>query len=95
MLSLVLELGDAMDLLFKVALLIVVGFVAGWLAATLLGERRRYGILGYVVVGAIGAIGGNYAFSEMDLGSPHPVVTLVAAVLGSVVLVLILRLLRR
>jgi uncharacterized membrane protein YeaQ/YmgE (transglycosylase-associated protein family) len=84
-----------MQLLFEIAYLIVIGFVAGWLAATLLGERRRYGLLGYVVVGAIGAIGGNYAFASLEIPNAGLVLKLIAALAGSLVLVLVLRLLRR
>jgi len=84
-----------MHVLFEIAYLVLIGFVAGFLAATLLGERRRYGILGYIVVGAIGAIGGNYAFSSLQIPNAGILLKLVAAFLGSIVLVLILRLLRR
>lgn len=84
-----------MDVLGRLALLIVIGFAAGFLAATLLGERRRYSVLGYIVVGAIGAIGGNYAFKNLEVPNVGPLLQLAAALIGSLVLVLILRLLRR
>ena len=34
---------------------VTLGLIAGFLAAWILGERRRYGLLGYLVIGAIGA----------------------------------------
>lgn len=83
------------DVLGKLALLIAIGLAAGFLAATLLGERRRYGILGFIVVGAIGAIGGNYAFKSLEVPNVHPLLQFVAALIGSLVLVLFLRVLRR
>lgn len=84
-----------MHVLFEIAYLILIGLVAGFLAATLLGERRRYGILGYIAVGAVGAIGGNYAFSSLQIPNAGILLKLFAAFIGSIVLVLILRLFRR
>ena len=82
-------------MLIKLATLILIGLVAGFVAATLVGERRRYGILGYIVVGAIGAIGGSYVFGALELPNVGLVPQLIAALAGSIVLVLLLRLLRR
>jgi uncharacterized membrane protein YeaQ/YmgE (transglycosylase-associated protein family) len=77
------------------ALLLLIGLVAGFLAATILGERRRYGIVGYLVVGVIGALGGSYAFKSANIPTASALLTLVAAFAGSVVLILLLRLVRR
>ena len=82
-------------MLIKIVTLILIGLVAGFVAATLVGERRRYGILGYIVVGAIGAIGGSYVFGALELPNVGLVPQLIAALAGSIVLVLLLRLLRR
>lgn len=84
-----------MDTLAKAALLLLIGLVAGFLAATMLGERRRYGIVGYLVIGVVGAIGGNFAFESLNLPTASMLLTLVAAFAGSIVLILLLRLLRR
>ena len=81
--------------LLDIALLILIGLVAGFLAATVLGERRRYGIFGYLVVGMIGAVGGSYAFTSMNLPTARPEIALLAAFIGAVVLVALLRVLRR
>ena len=83
------------DTLLSTALLLIVGLVAGFLAATVLGERRRYGIFGYLVVGMIGAIGGRYAFTSLNLPTARLEIALLAAFIGAVVLVALLRLLRR
>ena len=84
-----------MDVLFRFVILILVGLAAGWIAATLLGERRRYGIIGYIVVGAIGAIAGKYAFGLLHLPNVGPLLELIAGVVGAIVLILLLRLVRR
>jgi uncharacterized membrane protein YeaQ/YmgE (transglycosylase-associated protein family) len=83
------------ETLLNAALLLLVGLVAGFLAATVLGERRRYGILGYLVVGVIGALGGSYAFKSLNIPTATPFLTLLAAFVGAVVLVALLRLFRR
>lgn len=82
-------------MLIRLATLIVIGLIAGFLAAWVLGERRRYGLLGYLVLGAIGAIGGSYAFKSFGLPNVGFVPELIAALVGSLVVVLLLRLLRR
>ena len=83
------------DTLFDAALLLLIGIVAGFLAATILGERRRYGIVGYLVVGVIGALGGSYAFKSLNIPTASWLLTLIAAFVGAVVLVALLRVLRR
>ncbi len=83
------------ETLLDLALLILIGLVAGFLAATVLGERRRYGIFGYLVVGMVGALGGNYAFTAMHFPIARLELRLLAAFVGAVVLVALLRLLRR
>jgi uncharacterized membrane protein YeaQ/YmgE (transglycosylase-associated protein family) len=83
------------DTLIYGALLLLIGLVAGFLAATVLGERRRYGVMGYLVVGVIGALGGSYAFKSLNIPTASIFLTLVAAFVGAVVLVALLRVLRR
>jgi uncharacterized membrane protein YeaQ/YmgE (transglycosylase-associated protein family) len=83
------------DTLIKTGLLLLIGLVAGFLAATVLGERRRYGIFGYLVVGMVGAIGGSYAFASLNLPTASFFLTLVAAFVGALVLVGLLRVFRR
>lgn len=83
------------DTLLDLALLILVGLAAGFLSATILGERRRYSIFGYLVVGSIGALGGNFAFTAMQFPIARLELRLLAAIAGATVLVALLRLLRR
>lgn len=78
----------------RVIELVLIGLVAGWLAATILGVRRRYGIIGYIAVGIAGAIGGHFAFVALQLPYVHVLYRLVAALLGALVLILLLRLFR-
>lgn len=81
-------------------ILLVVGLVAGWLAAALMKEKRM-GILGYVVIGVVGAFLGYFLFREFglfgELGlDPAKIFPqLIAAFVGAVILLLILRVVRR
>lgn len=84
-----------MHILVDAAYLLLIGLVAGFLAATLLGERRRFGIVGYIVVGVIGAIAGRSIFEALNLPNIGTVWRLVAGVAGAIVLLLLLRLVRR
>jgi uncharacterized membrane protein YeaQ/YmgE (transglycosylase-associated protein family) len=84
-----------MNALIQIIYLILIGLVAGWLAATLLGERRRYGVLGHIVVGVVGAIAGNYILIQLEWPNAGILFRLAAALGGSIVLILLLRLLRR
>jgi len=84
-----------MRVLIEILYLAAIGLVAGFLAATILGERRRYGIVGYIVVGAIGAIAGSYTFGSLELPNVGILPRLIAAFAGSLVLILLLRLVRR
>ena len=84
-----------MQTLVDVGLLLLIGLVAGFIAATLLGERRRYGLVGYLVVGVIGALGGSYVFKSLNLPTASTLLTLFAAIVGALVLILVLRIVRR
>jgi len=77
---------------------IVVGLIAGWLAGTVM-RGGGYGLIGDIVIGIVGAlIAGLVAmplFGVADPVSGINVTSIVAAFLGAVVLILILRLLSR
>lgn len=77
---------------------IIVGAIAGWLAGKVV-KGRGMGLLGNIVVGVIGALlGGWLASSLLGLGNAltgFNLTTLLVAFGGSVVLLLILKLLRR
>ena len=73
---------------------IIVGLVAGVLASFVVGGG--FGLLGDIIVGIIGAFVGGWLFRQMGWGSPGGLVgTIFVAFIGSVVLLLLLRLIRR
>lgn len=74
--------------------LIVIGLIAGWVAALVLGERR-IGLIGYLAVGIAGSFIGYYLFLAIGFAAVGWVAQLVAATVGALVLIFVLRLLRR
>lgn len=74
---------------------LIVGLVAGLLASFVV--KGGYGLLGDIVIGILGAFIGGWIFGKMGWGTPFPGLagTIFVAFIGSVVLLLILRLIRR
>lgn len=80
-----------------VILFLLVGLVAGWLASKALGAESG-GVVANLVIGVIGAVLGGFLFSRLGippLGLPPLLYRLVAAVVGSVILLILLRLARK
>jgi len=75
---------------------ILIGLVAGWLAA-LVVRGRGMGILVDIVVGVIGAIIGGYLFSYLNIGLPVSGLfgSLITATVGAILLLFVLSLFRR
>lgn len=76
---------------------IVVGLIAGWLAGELM-RGGGYGLVGDIIIGIVGALLGGFLatalFNVADPLSGIDISTILVAFLGSVVLILILRMLR-
>ena len=74
---------------------LIVGLVAGVLASFVVGGG--YGLLGDIVVGIVGAFLGGWIFTKMGWHTPLGGLagTIFVAFIGSIVLLLLLRLIRR
>ncbi len=75
---------------------IVLGGVAGWIGSMVMGTDGSQGIIGNVIVGIAGAFIGGYIFSllgEAPVGSFN-LYSLFVAVIGSVVLLWLLKMVR-
>jgi uncharacterized membrane protein YeaQ/YmgE (transglycosylase-associated protein family) len=72
---------------------LVVGAVAGWLAGLLVKGDEGIGVIGHIVIGLVGALVAGYVVSLITKNDPmdgvFDISTLVTAVIGAVVLVLI------
>lgn len=74
--------------------LLIVGFVAGWLAGKLT-KGSGFGVIGDLVLGVIGAFVGAVLFRLAGLATYSPIGNIIMATVGAVVLVLLARTLRR
>lgn len=75
---------------------IVLGGVAGWIGSMIMGTDGSQGIIGNVIVGIVGAFIGGYIFSllgEAPVGTFN-LYSLFVAVIGSVVLLWVLKMVR-
>jgi uncharacterized membrane protein YeaQ/YmgE (transglycosylase-associated protein family) len=73
---------------------IIVGGIAGWIASMIAGEDARQGWVANVIVGIIGAFIGGLILSFLGFGpltGPWRWETFIAAIIGAVILLFILR----
>jgi uncharacterized membrane protein YeaQ/YmgE (transglycosylase-associated protein family) len=81
----------------SVIVFLLVGLVAGWLGGKLVGAGSG-GVIAHLVVGVIGAVIGGYLFARLGIstpGLPPLLVKLIAATVGSVILLILLRFIRK
>ena len=73
---------------------IIIGLVAGWLAAKIL--NRPHGLVRNLIVGLVGSMVGGFLFEKLDVHVvPDFWGELITATIGAVVLVLIVRAIKR
>ena len=72
---------------------LIVGAIAGWLAGLLVKGDEGLGVVGHIVLGLVGALLGGWIVSQVTGNDPmdgvFDISTLVTAVIGAVVLVVI------
>ena len=67
---------------------LVVGIAAGWLASQIMRSKR--GLIGYALLGIVGAIVGGFLFSLLDLGGATNLLgQIVVATVGAVLVLAI------
>ncbi|NLD72764.1 MAG: GlsB/YeaQ/YmgE family stress response membrane protein [Chloroflexi bacterium] len=87
-----------MGLIWGLVSWIVLGALAGWLASVIMGTNQRQGCLANVVIGVVGAFIGGFLvnlLTRADVAFGWNLWGFLAAVLGAVVLLAIVRALRR
>ncbi|HYM52201.1 MAG TPA: GlsB/YeaQ/YmgE family stress response membrane protein [Candidatus Dormibacteraeota bacterium] len=76
---------------------VVVGAIAGWLAGLLVKGDEGLGVIGHVVLGLVGALLGGWVVSQVTGNDPmdgvFDISTILTAVIGAVVLVLVVSML--
>ena len=75
---------------------LVLGLIAGGIASLLVPGRTPGGVIGAIVIGMVGAVLGGWLATAMGIGSVNGLdfYSIVIAVIGSVVLLAIARMLR-
>ncbi len=78
--------------------LLAVGIISGWLASSLT-EGRGLGLMGSLIVGVIGSFVGGFLFSLVGVRlvgeGPVYIVSLLAAIVGAVLLLILVGLLKK
>jgi uncharacterized membrane protein YeaQ/YmgE (transglycosylase-associated protein family) len=80
---------------------IVLGAIAGWIAGLLVKGDERWGAIGHVVLGIVGALVGGFVANALGFGSGREggdvvnIQSVVVAVIGAVVVVLVVNMLTR
>lgn len=74
--------------------LLIVGFVAGWLARYYMGTRKQ-GALVDIALGIVGAVAGDFVFGLLGFGAHGLLAKIVVAFLGAVIVIAIYRALTR
>lgn len=74
---------------------IVIGVAAGWLAGTLMKSRGGYGLVGDLVIGAIGGFVGGYVLRLLGMAPLSRMGQLVTATIGAALFIGIIRFVRR
>lgn len=70
---------------------LIVGGIVGWLASKIMGTDAQMGILANVIVGILGSFLGHWAAGAMGLAPEGSVGRWVVALIGSVVLIGVVR----
>ncbi|HEY7089489.1 MAG TPA: GlsB/YeaQ/YmgE family stress response membrane protein [Tepidisphaeraceae bacterium] len=73
---------------------LLIGLCAGWLAGQLT-KGGSFGIVGNLIIGVIGAILGGFLFGLLGLGPTNILGKLIAATVGAILLLALLRALNR
>ena len=76
--------------MFDFVWFLIIGLIAGWLAGKIM-EGRGFGLLGDLVIGAIGAVLGGFLFGLLGLSANGFIGSLITAVVGAIVLLFIAR----
>ena len=89
--------GEARQVMTGIIIFLLVGLVAGWLAGKAMGSDSG-GIVANLIIGVLGAIVGGFLFAHLGIGFhalPRIISELIAATVGSIILIILLRFVRR
>ena len=79
----------------NLVIILLVGLVAGWLAGRIV-RGPGFGIIGYIIIGIVGAFIGAWLLPELGVSIGGGIVgEIIAATIGAILLLLLLRVLNR
>ena len=73
---------------------LIIGALAGWLAGVLI-KGGGFGVLWNIIIGIVGSFIGGWVFGLLGITALGEVGSFVAAVVGAVILLLVVRLIKR
>lgn len=73
---------------------LVVGGLVGWVASIVMGTNAQQGILLNIVIGIVGSMLGHFLARQLGIVESGQLASILVAIGGAVVLILILRMLR-
>lgn len=71
---------------------ILIGGIAGYLASRIMKGGRRFGLIGYVLLGIAGGMVGNFLFGLVDFVIDGVLGLIVTPMIGAIVLIWLARL---
>ena len=77
----------------QLVILLVVGGIIGWLASIIMKTNAQMGIIANVIVGVIGSVVGFWIAGQLGLAAGNAIVGWLIAIVGSILLIAILKLL--
>jgi len=77
----------------QIIILLVVGGIIGWLASIIMKTNAQMGIIANVVVGVVGSVLGFWIASQLGFASGSVIVGWLIAIVGSILLIAVLKLL--
>ena len=88
-------------MLINIIAWIVLGAIAGWIAGMLVKGDERWGVIGHVVLGIVGALVGGFLANLLGLGSGREggdvvnIWSIIVAIIGAVIVVWVVNALTR
>lgn len=84
-------------MLINILVWVVVGGLAGWLASIIMKTDAQQGAVGNIVIGVIGALIGGFVMGQFGGGGfdGFNIGSFLVALLGSIILIAILKLIRK
>lgn len=73
---------------------LIIGAIAGWLAAKLMGAGG-FGLLGNMVIGILGSVFGGYLLDVVGIDMGGLIGRIITATLGAIVMLVVIRLVKQ